>query len=121
MATTNSTVPLLQVKRLNSKATLPKKGSAGAAGYDLFSAEKCVIPARGKGLVKTGLSVALPDETYGRVGKSKLLFLLLIRYCIAPRSGLAWKHSIDVGAGVIDMDYRGERTILCQKRVLMLR
>lgn len=26
---------------------------------------------------------------------------------IAPRSGLAWKHSIDVGAGVIDADYRG--------------
>jgi len=26
---------------------------------------------------------------------------------VAPRSGLAWKHSIDVGAGVIDADYRG--------------
>lgn len=25
----------------------------------------------------------------------------------APRSSLAWKHSIDVGAGVIDSDYRG--------------
>ena len=28
-------------------------------------------------------------------------------HCIAPRSSLAWKHSIDVGAGVIDSDYRG--------------
>ena len=26
----------------------------------------------------------------------------------APRSGLAWKNHIDVGAGVIDEDYRGE-------------
>ena len=26
---------------------------------------------------------------------------------VVPRSGLAWKHSIDVGAGVIDADYRG--------------
>lgn len=26
---------------------------------------------------------------------------------VAPRSGLTWKHSIDVGAGVIDADYRG--------------
>lgn len=26
---------------------------------------------------------------------------------VAPRSGLTWKHSIDVGAGVIDGDYRG--------------
>ena len=28
-------------------------------------------------------------------------------FSVAPRSGLAWKHSIDVGAGVIDADYRG--------------
>jgi dUTP pyrophosphatase len=25
----------------------------------------------------------------------------------APRSGLAWKNHIDVGAGVVDADYRG--------------
>ena len=31
-----------------------------------------------------------------------------MRYCkIAPRSGLAWKNHIDVGAGVVDADYRG--------------
>ena len=28
-------------------------------------------------------------------------------YVLAPRSGLAWKNSIDVGAGVVDYDYRG--------------
>jgi dUTP pyrophosphatase len=38
------------------------------------------------------LSVAVPEGTYGRV---------------APRSGLAVKHFIDVGAGVVDADYRG--------------
>eukprot|EP01048_Picozoa_sp_COSAG05_P005591 COSAG05_NODE_336_length_11205_cov_4.160544_1_plen_127_part_00 len=27
--------------------------------------------------------------------------------CTAPRSGLAWKSHIDIGAGVIDADYRG--------------
>lgn len=31
---------------------------------------------------------------------------------VAPRSGLAAKHSIDVGAGVIDADYRGELKVL---------
>jgi dUTP pyrophosphatase len=51
-----------------------------------------VIPARGKGLVKTDLSIAIPRDTYAR---------------IAPRSGLAWKHFIDTGAGVVDYDYRG--------------
>ena len=32
-----------------------------------------------------------------------------IGFClvVAPRSGLTWKNSIDVGAGVIDADYRG--------------
>jgi len=31
---------------------------------------------------------------------------------VAPRSGLASKHSIDTGAGVIDADYRGEVKVL---------
>jgi dUTPase len=56
------------------------------------SSEACTIPARGKGLVKTDLQIGIPPGTYARV---------------APRSGLAWKHSIDVGAGVVDEDYRG--------------
>lgn len=77
---------------LSAKALLPSRGSAGAAGYDLSSAVDVTVPARGKALAPTDLSIALPDGTYGR---------------IAPRSGLAWKNSIDVGAGVIDADYRG--------------
>lgn len=84
--------PLLKVKKLSEKAVLPSRGSALAAGYDLSSAEETVVPARGKALVPTDLSVAIPHGTYAR---------------IAPRSGLALKHSIDVGAGVIDADYRG--------------
>eukprot|EP00897_Mesotaenium_endlicherianum_P006112 jgi/Mesen1/5529/ME000279S04736 len=60
--------------------------------FGLFNAYDSVVPARGKALVKTDLSIAIPEGTYAR---------------IAPRSGLAWKHSIDVGAGVVDADYRG--------------
>ncbi|KAH9978074.1 dUTP pyrophosphatase [Lactifluus volemus] len=82
----------LLIKRLSDKAKLPTRGSALAAGYDLYSAEKKVIPARGKALVDTQLSIAVPLGTYGR---------------IAPRSGLASKFMIDTGAGVIDADYRG--------------
>lgn len=55
------------------------------------------MPARGRALVKTDLSMALPDGCYGR---------------IAPRSGLAWHHGIHVGAGVIDADYRGNVGVL---------
>jgi hypothetical protein len=51
-----------------------------------------VVPARGRAVVKTDLSIAIPPSTYARV---------------APRSGLAVKHFIDTGAGVVDEDYRG--------------
>ncbi|RCN31640.1 deoxyuridine 5'-triphosphate nucleotidohydrolase, domain protein [Ancylostoma caninum] len=47
--------------------------------------------------VSTGLQVELPYGYYGRV---------------APRSGLAAKNFIDVGAGVVDSDYRGELKVL---------
>ncbi|KAM0836539.1 hypothetical protein ACQ4PT_062265 [Festuca glaucescens] len=91
--------PLLKVKRLSPNAVLPSRGSAHAAGYDLSSAVKAVIPARGRALVATDLSVAVavPEGTYAR---------------IAPPSGLAWKHGIDVGAGVVDADYRGPVGVL---------
>lgn len=80
------------MKLLSDKGTLPTRGSPLAAGYDLYSAEDATVPSRGKALIDLQISIAVPEGTYGRV---------------APRSGLAAKHSIDVGAGVIDADYRG--------------
>lgn len=74
----------------NAKA--PTRGSELAAGYDLYSCEATVIKARGRGIVPTGLKIAIPEGTYARV---------------APRSGLAVKNGIDTGAGVVDADYRG--------------
>ncbi|RAO69425.1 uncharacterized protein BHQ10_005437 [Talaromyces amestolkiae] len=89
--------PPLLVKKLVESAKAPTRGSAFAAGYDLYSAKETVIPAKGKGMVDTGLAIAVPEGTYGRV---------------APRSGLASKNFIDTGAGVIDADYRGEVKVL---------
>lgn len=40
------------------------------------------------------------------------LILCLADGRVAPRSGLASKHFIDTGAGVIDADYRGEVKVL---------
>ena len=72
--------------------TAPVKGSPGSAGYDLTSCEAVSLPARGRSLVPTGLTVkACPSNVYLR---------------IAPRSGLA-VQGIDVAAGVVDSDYRG--------------
>ena len=89
--------PALQVKLLGETAKPPTRGSAFAAGYDLYASRPATIPARGKALVDTDISIAVPANTYGR---------------IAPRSGLASKHGIDTGAGVIDADYRGPVKVL---------
>lgn len=41
----------LKVKRLSENAFLPTRGSKQAAGYDLYSACDCAVPARGKNMV----------------------------------------------------------------------
>jgi dUTP pyrophosphatase len=82
----------LTVQRLSDKAKLPVRGSEFAAGLDLSSAVDMVVKAGERAIVATDLSIACPAGTYAR---------------IAPRSGLAAKYGIDVGAGVVDADYRG--------------
>ena len=88
---------VLNVKKLVPNATLPVRASADAAGYDLYATEDCVIHPGRRTVIPLGISVKLPPGTYGR---------------IAPRSGLAVKHGIDVLAGVIDPDYTGELKVV---------
>ena len=84
--------------RKNKDAILPKKGSTYAAGYDLFACAGGVIKAHDKLLVPIGWSMRLPSTNmYGR---------------IAARSGIANRHYISVGAGVIDYDYQNEISVL---------
>ena len=89
-------VPIMLTKASLSAIAMMLVAHAMPCSHDC-SAKDCVVPARGKALVPTDLSIKTPPGTYGRV---------------APRSGLAWKHSIDVGAGVIDEDYRGPRGVI---------
>jgi dUTP pyrophosphatase len=84
---------IIRFKQLDLRAVLPKRGSALAAGLDVCSIEDIEIGPKQRAMVKTGLAVAIPPGFYGR---------------IAPRSGLAAKNGLDVLAGVIDSDYRGE-------------
>jgi dUTP pyrophosphatase len=85
-------VPVLIVSEPELRPSYAKPGDAGC---DLRAAEASVVPARGRMLVKTGVSIALPD---GYVG------------LVHPRSGLAAKHGITVlnTPGTIDAGYRGE-------------
>ena len=55
------------------QAKAPTKGSALAAGYDLYASQNVIIPKGGRVVVPTGIRVAIPEGSYGRV---------------APRSGL---------------------------------
>lgn len=89
----SSPLDVLRFKQLDPRAVLPLRGSSFAAGLDICSIEDLKIEARQRTIARTGLAVAIPHGFYGRV---------------APRSGLAAKHGLDVLAGVIDSDYRGE-------------
>jgi dUTP pyrophosphatase len=88
-----STLNVLRFKQLDPRAVLPRRGSRLAAGLDVCAIEDLTIGPRQRVLARTGLAVAIPEGFYGR---------------IAPRSGLAAKNGLDVLAGVIDSDYRGE-------------
>jgi dUTP pyrophosphatase len=81
------------------KAIVPKRMSLGAAGYDIHSCEEKTVdiePGSQK-MIRTGVGVVIPKGYYGR---------------IAPRSSLAVSNGIDVMAGVIDSDYRGELRVI---------
>ena len=83
---------MIHVSKLSNSAVIPTRGTENSAGWDLYACEECVVPAQGKAIIKTDIAIAIPNGYYGRV---------------APRSGMAWKHHTDIGAGVIDSDYRG--------------
>ena len=91
-----ASIETLRFKQLEPRAVLPKRGSALAAGLDVCGIEELEIEPKQRVMARTGLAVAIPPGFYGRV---------------APRSGLAAKNGLDVLAGVIDSDYRGE--IVC--------
>lgn len=105
----------LKVKKLYEDARIPTRGTDQAIGLDLYAyfpepqsgrmydsllesqQRKRTVYYGEVARINTGIAVAIPDGYYGR---------------IAPRSGLAAKFGIDVLAGVIDEDYRGELVVL---------
>lgn len=91
----NKNVPVLIVAE---DAFLPTYAQPGDAGADLRSRVSVVVPARGRVLVPTGVSIALPDGFVGLVH---------------PRSGLAHKSGITVlnTPGTVDAGYRGEISV----------
>ncbi|XP_074560066.1 uncharacterized protein LOC141816131 [Curcuma longa] len=95
--TIEEALPIVEFTRLNPNSTIPTRATEGAAGYDLHITANVEIGAGDRDLLGTGLAMAIPEGYYGR---------------IAPRSGVAWKKGIHIGARIIDSDYRGEIKIL---------
>jgi dUTP pyrophosphatase len=87
----------LPVKFKSPMAKLPMAATPNAASLDLYANESLVINPGSQHAVGTGIRITLPHHMYG---------------CIAPQSGLAVRHCIDMGAGVIDQDYTGELKVL---------
>lgn len=87
----------IKIKKLRESARIPTRGSAHAAGYDLYACleNEAIIPAHGTAMIGTGLSVAVPEGYFGAV---------------FARSGLASKQGLRPAncVGVCDSDYRGE-------------
>jgi len=83
----------IYVKLRYPQPKLPPRGSAKAAGHDLYANKERTSPPHRQEVVTTGISIIPPKGTYGR---------------IAPRSGMAVKHQIAVNAGVIDSNYTSE-------------
>jgi dUTP pyrophosphatase len=82
-------------RRLVPEAGMPERAHSGDAGYDLRSVEAVDLAPGSRALVRTGISVAIPEGYAGLV---------------LPRSGLAVRHGISLvnTPGLIDSGYRGE-------------
>lgn len=88
---------MIRFDRISDDAKLPIRGTAKSAAFDLYSAETTIVHPFSRKLVCTGLKLSsCPENMYLR---------------IAPRSSLA-VQGIDIGAGVVDCDYRGKVKVL---------
>ena len=88
---------MIMFQRSSDDAKVPIRGTSHSAAFDLYASESRAVPANSRALVDTGLMLSsCPEDIYLR---------------IAPRSGLAVK-GYDIGAGVVDSDYRGKVKVL---------
>lgn len=92
----------IQIRKLRESAQLPHRGSAFAAGYDLYAAPEdggaVTIAPHTTAMIGTGLAVAIPAGWFGGI---------FARSGLASRQGLRPANCV----GVIDADYRGECTV----------
>ena len=84
---------VVKIARMSDDIVMPKQAHTSDAGFDLSSTTRVDIPPGCSKLVGTGLRMEIPEGYCGQLN---------------PRSGLASKHQVVVGARIIDSAYRGE-------------
>jgi dUTP pyrophosphatase len=89
----------LRIQRLRPEAVLPTRAYPGDAGLDLAASEAIELRPGERGVVSTGVAVAIPDGYAGFVLR---------------RSGLAANSGVTVlnAPGLIDAGYRGELKVI---------
>ncbi|KAG6514252.1 hypothetical protein ZIOFF_024599 [Zingiber officinale] len=97
----STTEPHILINKISQYAVTPTRQTEGSAGLDIVASHASIIEPYGRDLIHTGLRIEIPYGYYGH---------------IASRFGLAWKSGIEVGAGVIDSDFRGEVQVLLFNR-----
>ena len=87
------------ITRLDPELPLPRYAKGGDAGADIVSRIDISLAPGERALVRTGISIALPDG-----------YVALVH----PRSGLAIKHGVTMvnAPGTVDAGYRGELQII---------
>lgn len=111
----------INIKKLSETARLPERGSAFAAGYDLFADLKEAIEIKPHEtiMINTGVAMEIPEGYWGGV---------------FARSGLSAKEGLRPAncVGVVDSDYRGPvcvalhndgevvRTVMPQQKIAQL-
>jgi deoxyuridine 5'-triphosphate nucleotidohydrolase len=87
-------MPILKFEKTHPDAKLPAKNHESDTGYDVYSIEDKIVPARGSAIVGVGLKFADIPEGYW--------------IKVESRSGLGFKHGITAHPGIIDNGYRGD-------------
>lgn len=90
-------MPVLKFEKTHDSAKLPTKNNESDTGYDVYSVEDKIIPARGSNVVGVGLKFAHIPEGYW--------------VKVESRSGMGFKHGIHAHPGIIDNGYRGDAGI----------
>lgn len=88
---------MLRIKLLRANSKVPTRSNPNDAGLDLYAAHSMLINPLHRAQILTGIAMAIPVGWYGR---------------ISPRSGLSWVNGINVMAGTVDSDYRGEVKVI---------